>query len=213
MGEAKQASFAGPARMITASAFSGDSAASPFVAPVCRPLSRLAETGDGVCASAACYRGPEYVGVIAVVVAELKFRDVQRQILAAHLVEIADDAALKQRPEAFNRLRVNRAVNVLLVAMIDGRVRVAAFFQANVDAVFIGREQANLVGNDFANEGFRIAARHLVENAGDHIAFAADRANHGRLIRAIGASAEGALVPMLVLVLAADEGLINLDNA
>src|SRR5947209_7838209 len=72
----------------------------------------LAETGASVCVSACCYRGSENVGVMPVVVAELKFRDVQRQIFFADFVERTDDPAFEDRPEAFNGLRVDRADNV-----------------------------------------------------------------------------------------------------
>ena len=65
----------------------------------------------------------ENVRVVPIVIAELKLRDVQRQILVADLVERADDAALEDRPEAFNRVRVDRADDVLLVAVIDDAVR------------------------------------------------------------------------------------------
>ena len=51
---------------------------------------------------------PENIGVLPVVVPELKLRDVQRQIFAADLVVAADDAALNQRPEAFDCARDNR---------------------------------------------------------------------------------------------------------
>lgn len=64
--------------------------------------------------SATRYRGTENVVIAPVVIPELKFRDVQRQILAADLVEAAHDAALQQRPEAINALGVHHAVNVLL---------------------------------------------------------------------------------------------------
>src|SRR4051794_14999626 len=83
----------------------------------CWPLWFRSETATSDHASADCYRLPEDIGVVPVVVAELKFRDVQRQILGADLVERADDPALNQRPEAFNRLGVDRAVNVFLGAM------------------------------------------------------------------------------------------------
>ncbi len=65
----------------------------------------------------------ENVGVLAVVVAELELRDVQRQIFARNLVERADHAALNQRPEALDCLSVNRADNVLPVCMVDSHVR------------------------------------------------------------------------------------------
>lgn len=57
-------------------------------------------------ASETCYSEPENVRVVPVVVPELRFRDVQRQVLGRDLVIAADDAALEQRPEAFNRVRV-----------------------------------------------------------------------------------------------------------
>ena len=46
-----------------------------------------AETDASDHASAACYRGSEHIGIAAVVVAELKLRDVQRQIFGADLVK------------------------------------------------------------------------------------------------------------------------------
>jgi hypothetical protein len=54
-------------------------------------------------------RRAENIVVETVVIAKLKFRDVQRHILAADLVERADDTALEDAPEAFNRLSVNCA--------------------------------------------------------------------------------------------------------
>lgn len=54
--------------------------------------------------------GPENVRVRAVVVAELKLRDIQREIFAADLVVAAHDPALKDRPETsgFCQVRDNR---------------------------------------------------------------------------------------------------------
>jgi hypothetical protein len=52
------------------------------------------------CASAPCYGLSEHVRVAPVIVAELKFHDVQRQVLFADLVEAANDTALEDRPEA-----------------------------------------------------------------------------------------------------------------
>lgn len=53
-------------------------------------------------ASAPRYGIAEDIRVLPVVVAPLKLGDVERQILAANVVERADDAALDERPEAFN---------------------------------------------------------------------------------------------------------------
>ena len=48
-------------------------------------------------------RRPEDVCVVAVIVAELELGNIEGHVLAAHLVERADDAALEDAPEAFNR--------------------------------------------------------------------------------------------------------------
>ena len=60
------------------------------------------------------YRRSENFRVLAVVVPELKFRNVQRHIFCADFVERADNAAFENRPEAFNRVGVNCADDVLL---------------------------------------------------------------------------------------------------
>src|SRR6266705_861314 len=83
----------------------------------------LAETDASDHASAACYRRPEDIGVVPMVVAELEFGDVQRQILPADLVIAAHDPALDEGPEAFDCLSVNRANDVIAVAFADHFVR------------------------------------------------------------------------------------------
>jgi hypothetical protein len=72
---------------------------------------------NGVLTSTYCCA--ENVGIEPIVVAELKLGNVQRHIFGAHLVECADYAALEDRPEAFNRIRVDRTDNVLLAVTID----------------------------------------------------------------------------------------------
>src|SRR6202166_1184832 len=86
-------------------------------APVCWPLSSLAETVTSDHASAACYRHPENIGVVAVVVAELELGNVQRHVLGTDLMERADHATLEDRPEALNRVRVDCANNVFFRAV------------------------------------------------------------------------------------------------
>jgi hypothetical protein len=57
----------------------------------------------------------ENIRVMPIIVSELKFRDVKRHIFGAHLVERADNAALEDRPEALNRIRVNSAIKTLII--------------------------------------------------------------------------------------------------
>jgi hypothetical protein len=88
-------------------------AATPIAAVRWRRF-RLAETDASDHASAACYCRSKHIRIEAVVMAELKFRDIQRHIFGAHLVERADHAALKQRPESLDRIGMHRADDILV---------------------------------------------------------------------------------------------------
>jgi hypothetical protein len=68
--------------------------------PVRWPRLSLAETVASDHVSAACYRRAEDIDVLPVVIAELEFSDVQRQIFLTDLVVGADNAALEDAPEA-----------------------------------------------------------------------------------------------------------------
>jgi hypothetical protein len=156
-------------------------------------------------------RRAENVRVLPVVISELKLRNVQRHIFGANFVEAADNPALEDRPKAFNRVGMDRADYVLLAVVIDRLVIV--FGQAFIDPAFIGREQANPVGNHFAHESLGGFFVNVLQHAGDDVALARygtnDRSFGGRAMLAQTALA----IPMLVLVLSADERLVNLDNA
>lgn len=66
----------------------------------------------------------ENVVIETVIVAELKFSDIERQVLGADFVERANDTAFEDTPETFNCLGVNRADNVLPSRMVNGGMRV-----------------------------------------------------------------------------------------
>ncbi len=173
--------------------------------------SQLAETDASDHASAACYRCPEHVGIEAVVIAELKFSDIQRHVLGAHLVERADHAALEQRPETFNRVRVNRTDHVLFFAMVNHRVGKRRW-QINVAGPGIRSEQANLIGHGFPDELGYARTINVFQDAGDNIALTLYSADDWRLVGGHAALA-ASLIPVAIFVLAADPSLINLDNA
>src|ERR1700733_15215716 len=88
-----------------------------------RRIPRQKEKLSGQMLLTSAYRRPEDVRVHAVIIAELEFRDVQRQIFPADFVEAADDPAFEDRPEPLNRIRVDRADDVLSRTVIDNRVR------------------------------------------------------------------------------------------
>jgi hypothetical protein len=66
---------------------------------------------------------PENIVVEAIIVPELELRNVKMQVLLAHVVESADDPALEYPPEAFNRVGVHSADNVLALGMVNGDVQ------------------------------------------------------------------------------------------
>ena len=66
-------------------------------------------------------------------------------------MERADHAAFEDRPETFNRVRMDRADNILALAVVNFSVR-DSFSGIAVAVPIVRREQANLVGNRFAHE-------------------------------------------------------------
>jgi hypothetical protein len=92
----------------------------------------------------------ENVRVVPIVVAELKFRDIQRHIFGAHLVECANHTAFENRPKALDCIRVNRTNNVTLCRVIDRLMRKT--LQAFIDAAFVCCQQAHFVRDNLANK-------------------------------------------------------------
>src|SRR5579863_2949757 len=117
-------------------------------------------------------RHSEDIVVKTVVITELKFCDVKRQILGANLVERADDTALENAPKAFNRLGVNGTDNVLTLGMVNGRVR-EFYAELIITSPLIGAEQANLVRHGLINERLQRDGADVLDHASDNVAFAA----------------------------------------
>jgi hypothetical protein len=170
---------------------------------------RLAETDASDLVSAACYRLTEDIRVGAVVVPELKLRDVQRHVFAADLVEAADDAALEDAPETFNRVGVNRADNVLASGMMRALVRI--FCQSAVNPAFVRREQADFIGNHFANECLCVVCADPPQYTSNDVTLAADRANDRGL--ADRAATDTPAPAMFIDCLAADERFVHFNDA
>ena len=172
---------------------------------------RLAETDASDHASAACYRRPEHIGIKAVVVAELKFRDVQRHILGRHFVKSAHYAALKQRPETLNRVGVNGTDNVLVFAVVNHFVRKRSR-QIDIAGPRIRSEQTYLVGNGFPDKLGYAGAINVFQDASDNIALTLYGSDHWRFIGG-NAALTASLIPVAIFVFATDPSLVNLDNA
>ena len=67
------------------------------------------------------HRSPENVGIVPIVEAERKLREIQRQIFLAHIVVSADDSTLQQRPEGVDVLSMYFAAHILTRAMRHSR--------------------------------------------------------------------------------------------
>lgn len=159
-------------------------------------------------------RHSEDIRIETVVVAELKFSDVQRHVLLADLVEGADNAALDDRPEALNRVRVNCADDVFALGVVDSGVRITVHAETMITDPLVGAEQANPVRDGFVDERFQRRGFDVRDHARDDIALTADSTSDDRPLAASGRTGQAvALVSMFVLGLAADESFINLDDA
>lgn len=164
-------------------------------------------------ASATRYSGSKYVDVLPVVIAELKLRDVQRQMLFAHSVERSHDAALEQRPKAVNRLSVHAADHILASGMPDEFVgKFSAEFP--IAASVVRCEQTDFVRYGFADEVFQCFGISVFDDTRYDVAFTLHRADDGRFAGA-GTTrlSVAALIPMFVASFSADVGFIDLDDA
>ena len=89
------------------------------IVPACGVAMLQAEHAAGSSCSASCYEATEHIGVFAMVMTEREFRQVEREILAADLMEAANDATFQQCPERFNRVRMDVPAHVFLSGVID----------------------------------------------------------------------------------------------
>jgi len=172
----------------------------------------LAETVASDHVSAACYRRSEDIGVMAVVVPELKFSDVQRQIFLADLVIAADDPALEDAPEALNRIGMDSSDDVFASSVLDDLVRVN-LLDVPVAGPFVGHKQADLIGNGVHHELGENFRADRADNARDDAPLAADCADNRDFARAKAAATTVPASAVPVVGLAADEGFIDFDHA
>src|SRR5271165_2093161 len=82
-------------------------------------MSLLAAISPTCPGSASLDRRSEDVFVEAIVIPQLEFCKIERKIFSADLMEAAHDAALQDRPEALDCVRVDSADNVLPLAVVN----------------------------------------------------------------------------------------------
>lgn len=155
----------------------------------------------------------ENVCIIAIVIPELKFRDVKRQIFLADFVIAANDAALEDRPEALNRLSVNRADDILPACMVYSGVRIF-FIEMLIADPLIGAEQTYPIRDRFVNEASKRLGANIGDDASNHVSFALHCADDDCFSGASGPTFTApAFVFVPILSETADESFVNFDNA
>ena len=166
------------------------------------------ETDASDLVSAASYCRFKHIRIEAVVVAELKFRDVQRHIFGRHFVECAYHATLENAPKTLNRVRMNRADNVLMAAVVNGCVG-NLVWQPLVTSPSISRQQTDFVGANLVDEAISGVGGHARQNARNHIALTFHGADDRYLVFFVSLL----FIPMPVLVLSTDECFVHFDDA
>src|SRR5665213_2239473 len=153
--------------------------------------------------SASSNRFPKNVRVHAVVVAELKFGDVQGKIFGRNLVEGADNAPLQDRPEAFDGLSVNRPTDILPSGVVNSLMREMPIQMLIADP-FVRAEQADFGRDTFANESLKSLGANVRDDTRHDVALAADSTSNNVFARSAGSTTTTTLVPMAVLGFAPD---------
>jgi hypothetical protein len=134
------------------------------------------------------------------------------QIFLADLVISSNNAALQDRPEALNCIRMNRANDVLADCVVNGLVR-EAVLQPHIAGIGIGAEKANAVRYSFTHESLKREPVSAIDNASNYVALALDRANNRSLPGVATPALAAFLVPMPVFIATADVGFIDLNNS
>jgi hypothetical protein len=153
----------------------------------------------------------ENVGVQPIVVPELEFGNVQRQIFVADLVEAAHNAALNERPEALDCVRMNRADDMLTLGMVNRLMR-EPILQSVIARIGVSAKQADACGDGFANEARERRAVSLGDDARDDVPLAPDCADDGGLASVPASARSAFLIPMPIAVFAADVGFVDFDD-
>jgi len=173
---------------------------------------REAEVPASKAASASCYDLPEHIFALAVIEAELKLREIQRQIFLAHIMVTTHDPAFDQTPKRFDRLSVRDTANPFFILLIDRFVLVAKFFQVAIDGCFVRRNQTHALVGDSADKFFGRIGIDVLHHLADDITLARDCADDGRLA-ACSPSARVFLVAMLIGALSTDVGFVHFHDA
>lgn len=171
----------------------------------------LSEPAVPVACSAACYDRREDVPVLPIVMTERELSQVQRQIGFADVVIGADHATLQQAPEAIEVRRVDVSTHILPLGVVHSLVWELPI-EASIARMFIGRDQGDVFAHGLPDETAQRDPVGILNDLADHIPLASNRADDADFVAA-RASLQALLVPVAVLILAADVGFVYLNFA
>jgi hypothetical protein len=174
----------------------------------------IAETVASSHVSAPCYGAPEDVRVVPVIESERELIEVQRQIFLADVVIGADDSALEQRPERFNRVRMNQAANVLAVRMPNDKVRHAVWPLAYqpITGMLIGRDQFDFARDSVAHELIKGRSIRVRDHLTNDIALSSDCSDDWNLSSRSALTSE-TILHVAIGKLSADVGFVHFNYA
>jgi hypothetical protein len=164
-------------------------------------------------ASASCYSFAENIGILPVVVAELEFSEVERQILLADMMKAPHNSALEQGPERFQIVGMDLAAYVLARAMANSFMRITKSLQIAITAMLVCSDQIDFFAYCLAYESIEGSRVRIFDNLADDISLPADGPDDSDLAAPNTASYVDLLIPMSILVLPADESLVHFDDS
>jgi hypothetical protein len=133
------------------------------------------------------------------------------QIFLADLMERPDSSSLQDRPEAFDCVRMDCANDILTDSVID-RLIVEPMLQSQIAGISISAEKTNMIRYGFPHERLKGGPICILNHASNDVSLALDRAYY-RSLASIATTARAAfLIPMPVLVVAANVSLVNLND-
>lgn len=150
------------------------------------------------------------INVLAVVIAELEFREIQRQVRFADVVICPQDSTLEQRPEVVNIGRVNIASHVFVAAMVHGAVLVSEFRKVSVAGMFIRRHQINLIADGLPDEFGKRCRIRTFNHLTDYVPLAANGSEYGGFGRRAGLV--NALTHVAIAILPAEVRFVHFNN-
>src|SRR5450759_1516058 len=129
-------------------------------------------------------------------------------------MECTHNAALHDRPESFDGVGMDCAVNIFVLTMTNNAMREVKSELA-IGFPFIGRDQANLCGYGFTYKGIKSFSTSVVDHSGNDVAFAPDCAHNDSRTRSASPAEVSASTFPLVLILgfAADKSFVNFHIA